>query len=101
MKMTLPLIAAALIAASGATMAGDAGAGKAKFNGTCAACHGAKGEGNDALKAPQLAGQDAATIAKKLTDFKSGAVAGTTMPAMTAGLSEADIANLAAYIATL
>ena len=38
----------------------------------CAACHGAAGEGNQALGAPPLAGQDAAYLARQLHNFKAG-----------------------------
>jgi cytochrome c553 len=105
MKMTV--IAAAAIALAGsfgsAIAAGDAAAGKAKFA-VCAGCHGPTGAGNEALKYPKLAGLDAATAAQQLRDFKSGkrtTPMAATMKAMTAGLSDADIDNLAAYIATL
>ncbi|WP_144096060.1 c-type cytochrome [Croceicoccus sediminis] len=39
---------------------------------TCAACHGAAGEGNEALKAPALAGTDPAYLARQLNNFRSG-----------------------------
>ena len=39
---------------------------------TCVACHGAVGEGNTALQAPALAGQDAAYIERQLRHFKAG-----------------------------
>ena len=38
----------------------------------CAACHGANGQGNQALGAPPLAGQDAAYLARQLNNFKAG-----------------------------
>jgi cytochrome c oxidase subunit 2 len=40
--------------------------------GTCAACHGAAGEGSDALQAPRLAGQRAAYLLRQFRHFKSG-----------------------------
>ena len=90
----------ALIGGIGTAAAGDAGAGKAKFA-VCAGCHGPTGAGNEALKYPKLTGRDAAFVAEQLRAFKSGARDNATMKAMTAGLSEADMDNLAAYIATL
>lgn len=101
MKKSLSMLAAVLFTVSGAAVAGDVAAGKTKYLGTCAACHGPAGEGNPALKAPNLTAFDAAHISKQLTGFKAGTIEGTTMPAMAAGLSDADIANLAAYIETL
>lgn len=39
---------------------------------TCAACHGEAGEGNEAMKAPALAGTDPAYLARQLNNFRSG-----------------------------
>ena len=36
----------------------------------CVACHGAAGEGNAALQAPALAGQDAAYLERQLVNYK-------------------------------
>jgi cytochrome c553 len=38
----------------------------------CAVCHGAAGEGNDALEAPRLAGQSAAYLLRQFRHFRSG-----------------------------
>ncbi|WP_078121883.1 c-type cytochrome [Thiosocius teredinicola] len=83
-----------------AVAAGDVAAGKAKFA-VCAGCHGPTGAGNEALKYPKLAGRDAAFVKEQLLAFKSGKRDNATMKAMTAGLNDADIDNLAAYVATL
>lgn len=90
--------------------AGDAAAGKTKFA-TCAACHGADGKGNGGAfpALTQLSAADAETI---LTAFKAGDMATlkkhnlggarySTMAPQAANLSPTDIADLAAYIATL
>ena len=90
--------------------AGDAAAGKTKFA-TCAACHGADGKGNGGAfpALTKLSAADAETI---LTAFKKGDMATLkahnlggarygTMAPQAANLSPADIADLAAYIATL
>lgn len=100
--MKLTVIAAAILLAGtfGTAIAGDAAAGKVKFA-VCAGCHGPTGAGNEALKYPKLAGRDAAFVAEQLHAFKSGARESATMKAMTAALTEADMANLAAYVATL
>jgi cytochrome c553 len=78
----------------------DVDAGKKKYV-LCAGCHGPTGSGNEALKYPRLSGRDAAFVAQQLRAFKSGGRDNATMKAMVAGLSEQDIDNLAAYIATL
>ena len=66
----------------------------------CAACHGGKGEGGIG---PVLAGQTSDEIASKLAAYKAGETIGAQSALMwgqAAGLSEEDIANLAAYIST-
>lgn len=87
---------------------GDAVAGKALYT-TCAACHGAQGEGNLALNAPRLSGQGAWYLERQLQLFKAGArgthekdTFGRTMAPMAATLpDEAALANVLSYIATL
>ena len=66
----------------------------------CAACHGGKGEGGIG---PALAGQTSDAIASKLAAYKAGETIGAQSALMwgqAAGLSEEDIADLAAYIST-
>ena len=85
--------------------AGDAAAGKAPYA-TCAACHGAKGEGNKAMNAPRLAGQEAWYVVSSLKRFKSGArgkgdpIAATMIP-MASMLNDKQMEDVAAYIGTL
>ncbi|MBF7729804.1 cytochrome c4 [Pseudomonas sp. N040] len=74
----------------------------------CASCHGAQGQGNQALGAPPLAGQDAAYLARQLSNFKSGRrgyagqdASGQAMRAQAAGLDEQQIASLAQHYAGL
>ena len=96
-KLTLALAATVMMASP--VFAGDAAAGKAKSM-MCAACHGV--EGISAVPTyPNLAGQKEAYTAKQLTDFKSGKRNDPTMKGMVASLNDADIANLAAYYASL
>ncbi|MCB1785587.1 MAG: c-type cytochrome [Chromatiaceae bacterium] len=84
----------------GAAQAADTAAGRIKFA-LCAGCHGPTGAGNAEMRYPALAGRDAAFVAAQLRAFKSGTRDNPTMRAMAAGLSDVDIDNLAAYIATL
>jgi cytochrome c553 len=77
---------------------GDAQAGKAKA-GTCAGCHGANGEG---IKPnPALAGKSEGEIVQALTDYKSGKRANPIMKTFASQLSDQDMANVAAYYASL
>jgi cytochrome c553 len=89
---------AAVLGIGGAQAAGDAAAGKAKAA-TCAACHGVNGEG--VAPNPALAGKAEALIVQDLMDYKSGKRANPIMKGMAGALSDADMANLAAYYASL
>ncbi len=84
--------------AGAAQAAGDAAAGKAK-SAACAMCHGPNGEGTQV--APKVAGADAAHTIQALQDFKSGKRDNAMMKAQATQLSDADMANLAAYYASL
>jgi cytochrome c oxidase subunit 2 len=87
---------------------GNAQAGEAQYA-VCATCHGAAGEGNQALNAPKLAGQGAWYMRRQLEYFKSGVrgaheddVFGQQMAAMSGMLvDEAAIENVITYIETL
>jgi len=87
--------------------AADIGAGKARAEMVCAACHGANGVSvTDTI--PNLAGQRAAYIENQLKAFKDGVRKApvptspiATMAAMAAQLSPADMADVAAYFASL
>lgn len=88
-------LATALTLAATPASAADIVAGRSKAA-QCAACHGANGMATLA-EAPNLAGQNEIYLAKALRDFKSGSRKDETMSLMAAGLSDADIENLAAY----
>ncbi|HKE39290.1 MAG TPA: cytochrome c [Casimicrobiaceae bacterium] len=91
-------IAGILFAAVGvAQAAGDAAAGKTK-SGECTECHGAKGEGTEG---PKLAGKSEAGLLQAMRDYKSGKREDATMKALMSKLSDQDMANLAAYYASL
>ena len=79
--------------------AGDAEAGKAKSV-TCAACHGGAGI-SPAGTFPNLAGQKEEYLAVQITAFRDGTRENAQMAPMVANLSDEDIANLAAYYASL
>lgn len=96
-----------LMAAGAALVAGDPAAGKAKYQ-VCVACHGANGEGNQALGAPALAGQEDWYLERQLKNYKDGVrgsdpkdTYGMQMKPMAATLvNDTDIANVVAFIQT-
>ncbi len=99
-KLLIAMSATALISFGAAANAGDASAGQAAFA-TCVGCHGANAEGG---VGPKLAGQSADAIKEKLHKYKAGEQMGpmtSMMAPMAAGLSDADIENIAAYVSTL
>jgi cytochrome c553 len=75
---------------------GNAEAGKNKVA-TCAACHGADGNGGADPTWPKLAGQNADYVAKQLADFKSGVRKDPIMQGMAAALSPQDMKDVGAY----
>ncbi len=85
-----------------ANAGGDAAAGKAKAA-MCAGCHGGDGVAI-APTYPNLKGQNAAYIESSLKAFRGKTRTGgmaVMMYGMAAALSDADIANLGAYYASL
>lgn len=98
-KILVASVACALLGAFGsAHAAGDAAAGKAK-SAVCAGCHGPDGNSTNPMY-PKLAGQHEQYLVKSIAAYKTGARNDATMKAMVAALSDADIANLAAYYAS-
>jgi len=100
MKHILPiaLTVAAFSVAAPAYAAGDAAAGKAKAA-SCAMCHGPNGEGTQS--APKLAGADPANFTQAMQDYASGKRDNAMMKSAASSLSAADLANLAAYYASI
>ncbi len=86
-----------LVASANIAVAGDAAAGKAKAV-TCAGCHGAAGI-SAVPNYPNLAGQKEAYLLKQMKAFKDGTRKDPTMNAMSAPLTDADMANISAYYA--
>ncbi len=88
---------------------GDADRGKSLYP-VCTACHGAKGAGNAAMKAPKIAGQMSWYVKKQMELFQQGArgtaagdMQGMQMAAMAKGPQLKDpqaLADLVAYIGT-
>jgi cytochrome c553 len=98
-RMVLTMGMVALLAMIGtAQAAGDAQAGKAKAA-ACAACHGANGEGK--APNPALASKSEAEFVQAMNDYKSGKRTNAIMKTLAGPLSDQDVANLAAYYASL
>ncbi len=81
--------------------AGNIAAGKEKATALCASCHGADGVTAIDPSYPKLAGQYPDFLARALKDYKTGARKNPIMMGMAATLSNEDIANVAAYYASL
>ncbi|WGD30348.1 cytochrome c [Ancylobacter sp. WKF20] len=100
-----PLATAALLLASTALAttpahAQDAKAGRAKASAQCAVCHGANGLSQHP-EAPNLAGQVEMYLMKSLEDFRAGRRSNEMMTVVSKDLTDADIANLAAWYASI
>jgi cytochrome c553 len=105
LRHALPVfLALAAFAASGvaaaAGKAGNAANGKQKAA-ACAACHGT--DGNKTLDGtyPRLAGQYADYLDKSLREYRSGKRKNAVMAGQSAALTDQEIADLAAYYASL
>ncbi len=73
--------------------------GEARYTAACAACHGADGNSGSPAN-PKLAQQHPEYLVKQLQEFKSGKRANAIMQGMAAGLSDADMKNISAWLAT-
>ncbi len=98
-RMLLIALLAGLVGLTGtARAAGDAAAGKAKAA-SCGMCHGPDGKGTQI--GPKIAGLDPAVFVQALNDYKSGKRNNAMMKAQATQLSPDDMANLAAYYASM
>jgi len=97
-----PKILCLAIAVMGVNAAGaaDQAAGKQLSDSSCAACHGANGIGIIPLY-PNLAGQKREYLVAQLQAFRDGSRKNPIMSPMATHLSNADIDNVATYLAAL
>jgi len=100
-RLLFVLIFVLLLAAGTAQAGGDAANGQA-LSEDCAGCHGDNGEG-DGGDTPALAGMDEAAQVAALKGYASGEREDESgmMADYAADLSEQDMADLAAYFASL
>lgn len=101
-KTTLVALTIAACASFSANAA-DAAAGKAKAEQACAACHAKEGNWSAPIDPsyPKLAGQHKDYIVQALLQYKDGRRKNGIMAAQSANLSNDDMSNLAAYLASL
>jgi len=77
----------------------DLAKGEASYSAVCAACHAADGNSTIAVN-PSLAQQHPQYLVKQLQEFKSGTRADPVMQGMAAMLSDDDMRNVAAWLAS-
>jgi cytochrome c553 len=100
---TLLLAAAILFSVPGNSLAaGDVEAGKVKSY-TCTGCHGIPGYKNvyPTFHVPKIGGQNAAYLESALKAYRAGERDHSTMDLQAESLSDEDIADIAAYFASL
>lgn len=96
------VIGAALVPGFAQAAEGNPAAGKTK-SAMCAGCHGIPGYKTAfpaTYSVPKLGGQHAAYIIKALQGYKNGDRTHPSMRAISAGLTDQDMADVAAYYAT-
>lgn len=93
-------IALAAALAASATHAADPAVGKAKYETTCVACHGANGISIAPIY-PNVAGQKEEYLVAQLKAFRDGSRQNPIMAPMAKGLTDTDIANISLYVSTL
>lgn len=91
-------LAAGLIAST--TQAADLAAGQKQFEATCAACHGAAGISIAPIY-PNLAGQKEEYLVTSVKAYRDGTRTNAIMQPMAKPLTDIEILNIAAFLATL
>ncbi|MCS4306144.1 cytochrome c553 [Rheinheimera pacifica] len=97
--MKLNILMCGLLLLAGSASAADIAAGKAKAA-VCAACHGANGI-SIIPDYPNLAGQKVKYLESSIKAYRDGERKNPIMSPMASGLTDADVANIAAYFASL
>lgn len=97
-----PAMPAAAAAQPAAASSGDAARGK-QLTYTCQGCHGIPGYENayPNYRVPKIGGQSQQYLVNALTQYKQGKRKHPTMQAQAASFSEADIADIAAFLSGL
>lgn len=93
------LIVGVFMVLNSAVQAGDIELGKS-LSVRCMGCHGV--DGNSAnTTIPSLAGKEIAYLINRLNAYQDGSIANPLMNGVAGGLSDTEIANLAAYYSAL
>jgi cytochrome c553 len=92
--------AAIMLCTAAPAMAQKVDAGKTKAQQACASCHGPLGITNMA-NTPNIAGQPEMYLATQMRDYKSGKRINPVMQVIAQPLTEEEIANLAAFYASV
>ena len=100
--LLLAAFAAAFMASSDLIASGDPEAGKVKSY-TCTGCHGIPGYKNvyPTFHVPKIGGQNEAYLAAALKAYRDGERDHSTMVLQSQALTDEDIADIAAYFASL
>ena len=101
LAMSLAVAAQTPAPAAAAPSAGDAAKGREKTQ-MCEGCHGIEGWRTafpEVYRVPRLGGQHEAYLVSALKQYRAGERSHPSMRAIAGSLSDADIANLAAYYA--
>ena len=99
--LMLALIAGSALANGPAAKAAkpDLAKGEASFAAVCASCHAVDGNSTTPVN-PKLAQQHPEYLVKQLQEFKSGKRANAVMSGMVAALSDDDMRNISAWLAS-
>jgi len=99
-RLATAILVTAGVILTGPAMAGDAAAGKELAMGSCADCHGEDGAGDEDY--PAVAGMAEADFIKAMKAYADGSnKASPKMTKEAKKLSDAQLADLAAYYASL
>lgn len=99
--MRLMVFAVVLLSGFGSqAFAGDVATGEAAYLAKgCIGCHGPAGNSPNPAMFPKTAGLDEAYLKEQMLAYRNGTRNNPLMSPMSVGLSDADIENLAAYLA--
>jgi cytochrome c553 len=100
MKKTVFILSLSLSLLSLNSMAQDANAGREKADAACALCHGPNGIAT-MPSAPNLAGQAPIYTSEQLKNYRSGKRHHEVMSVIAKPLTDAEIANLAAWYSSI
>jgi cytochrome c oxidase subunit 2 len=104
----LLLTTSALLGACGAAAGDGEGRSRVVFEDNCGVCHGAQGQGNPAIAAPNIAGLPVWYVSAQLGKYRDGIrgahandAEGLRMRPMARTLETEDVETVAAYVASL